>query len=125
VNRTNYIASYENRLEDPIGAHGESVAMGLIVGEDSEAIGKLEVSVRQTLGLSAHHDLFGVGCGSGRIEAKQVPRLSGRRVGAEVLPSLVSYARRTRRRQDFRYADCRLARGAVEFGQSVCVLEIQ
>lgn len=101
--RPDYVDTYEKTLAALIAAHGEAAAMDLIVGGQSEAIGILELSVLQTLGLSPTHNVIDVGCGSGRLAVKLAPILAGKYYGFDVLPSVVEYARKICDRPDWEF----------------------
>ena len=75
MNRPDYLASYRQTLAHLVTIHGEEVAMDLIVGGPSEAIGILEFSTLRTLGLQPEHNVIDVGCGSGRLAVKLAPFL--------------------------------------------------
>jgi ubiquinone/menaquinone biosynthesis C-methylase UbiE len=97
----NYIKSYQQTLAHLIATHGETVAMDLIVGGQSDAIGILEFSTLRTLGLRPEHDVIDVGCGSGRLAVKLAPFLRGKYCGTDILPELTTYARKISRRDDW------------------------
>ncbi|MSU50863.1 MAG: class I SAM-dependent methyltransferase [Opitutus sp.] len=79
------------------------IAMDLIVGGQSDAIGILEFSTRRTLGLQPEHNVVDVGCGSGRLAVKLAPYLRGKYFGTDILPELTAYARKISRRDDWEF----------------------
>jgi SAM-dependent methyltransferase len=101
--RPDYVASYERTLASLIAQHGEAVAMDLIVGGQSDAIGILELSTLQTIGLRPEHDVIDVGCGSGRLAVKLAPMLTGKYWGSDVLPSVVAYAKKICARPEWEF----------------------
>lgn len=101
MTRPDYISSYQQTLAHLVALHGEEVAMDLIVGGQSEAIGILEFSTLRTLGLQPEHNVIDVGCGSGRLAVKLAPYLRGQYVGTDILPELTDYARKICRREDW------------------------
>jgi ubiquinone/menaquinone biosynthesis C-methylase UbiE len=100
---SDYVTSYQQTLAHLIASHGEEVAMDLIVGGQSDAIGILELSTLRTLGLQPGHDIIDVGCGSGRLAVKLAPFLRGKYCGTDILPELTAYARKISRRDDWRF----------------------
>jgi SAM-dependent methyltransferase len=108
MNRPDYLASYRHTLAHLVATHGEDVAMDLIVGGQSEAIGILEFSALRTLGLQPEHNVIDVGCGSGRLAVKLAPFLQavgggGKYWGTDILPELPAYARKISRRDDWEF----------------------
>ncbi|MEO6245335.1 MAG: class I SAM-dependent methyltransferase [Opitutaceae bacterium] len=106
MNRPDYLASYQATLAHLTALHGEEVAMDLIVGGQSNAIGILEFSTLRTLGLQAEHTVIDIGCGSGRLAVKLAPFLRGggaNYYGTDILPELTAYARKICRRDDWEF----------------------
>jgi SAM-dependent methyltransferase len=101
--RPDYIASYEKTLAGLIASHGEAAAMDLIVGGQSDPIGTLELSTLQSVGLLPAHNVIDVGCGSGRLAVKLAPFLTGKYIGCDILPTVVSYARKISARSDWEF----------------------
>jgi SAM-dependent methyltransferase len=108
--KTDYIHTYRQTLQNLIAAHGETRAMDLVVGGQSEAIGALEFSTLKTAGLQPHHSLIDVGCGSGRLAVKLAPWLtrsagenSGKYTGCDILPEIVAYAAKISARPDWEF----------------------
>ncbi len=107
--KTDYIHTYRQTLERLIAAHGETRAMDLVVGGQSDAIGILEASTLKTAGLQQHHCLVDIGCGSGRLAVKLAPWLGlspaggGKYIGCDILPEIVAYAAKVSGRPDWEF----------------------
>jgi SAM-dependent methyltransferase len=81
----------------------EDVAMEQAVGGDFEWIGRIERSLLVSVGLKPDGSVVDVGCGSGRLAKPLSDYLTGNYLGTDVVPDLISYARRLVNRPDWTF----------------------
>lgn len=78
-------------------------ALEAAVGGDFITVGKLELALLLSLGLSGESSVVDVGCGSGRL-AVQLSRIPGLRyLGTDVVPELLGHAEKITQRKDWRF----------------------
>jgi ubiquinone/menaquinone biosynthesis C-methylase UbiE len=94
-----YIAAVEEIIQN----HSLDRAMGLAVGGEFEAMGKLEVAALKHFGLKDDEYLIDVGCGSGRLAQPLSRTFQGKYLGIDVVPPLIDFARQSVRRPDWRF----------------------
>lgn len=78
-------------------------AMSTSIGGDFDYIGDVEVAALKRYGLAPDHRVIDVGCGSGRLAVPLSSFLRGPYSGFDVVDDLVTYARDTVRRPDWRF----------------------
>lgn len=101
--KTDFHKAYHRLVKNLASTHPHDEAMRKAVGGEFEAVGVLE---RETLiyhGLRKDDYLIDVGCGSGRLARPLSEYLSGAYLGLDVVPELLSYARRLVPRPDWRF----------------------
>jgi SAM-dependent methyltransferase len=87
---------YVDHVDRLLAAHDEATAMSLAVGGEWEAIGAVEVGILRRSGFTVSDSLLDIGCGSGRLATSlRAWGHKGGYLGADVVPALVKYARRT------------------------------
>lgn len=96
--------AYEAAVAQLEAAYPRDEAMALAVGGgDFDVIGAVEVGLLKHYGLQPNHHLIDVGCGSGRLAKPLSAFLAGKYSGFDLVPNLVSYARETVNRPDWRF----------------------
>jgi SAM-dependent methyltransferase len=101
--KTDFHKTYRRLVKNLSSAHSHDEAMRMAVGGEFEAVGILE---RETLiyhGLQKDDYLIDVGCGSGRLARPLAEYLSGKYLGIDIVPELVTYARDLVQRPDWRF----------------------
>jgi SAM-dependent methyltransferase len=78
-------------------------AWRLAVGGEFEAVGKLELYLLRSLGLTDGHLLVDVGCGSGRLACQLAPYKGIGYIGTDVVPQLLEAARTRSGRDDWKF----------------------
>ena len=78
-------------------------AMEMAIGGGFELYGQIEVSLLRHFGLPQDGYLIDVGCGSGRLARPMSQWLKGRYLGIDLVPALVSHARKIAQRPDWRF----------------------
>lgn len=99
-----YIRSYAKAVSSLLTAHNEKEAMSLAIGGSFEQYGILEQCLLVSKGLKPEHTLIDIGCGSGRLAVKLVSYLTGRYIGYDIMPKLVTYAEKICARPDWKFA---------------------
>src|SRR6185295_1473235 len=79
-------------------------ALGLAVGGEFEAVGKLEFYLLRSLGLTDGNLLVDVGCGSGRLARQLAPYKGIGYIGTDVVPRLLEAASALAGRDDWKFA---------------------
>ena len=103
VNKLDFRASYSRLVKSLERTHDTDRAMELAVGGEFEAVGLLERETLKHFGLRADDYVIDVGCGSGRLAQPLSQYLTGRYLGIDIVPELVSHARRIGGRPDWRF----------------------
>ena len=101
--KTDFRKTHNRQFEILRNAHSLDEAAKLAVGGDFDAIGQV---LRATLihhGLRKHDYVIDVGCGSGRLAKPLSEYLEGKYLGIDVVPDLLSYARKLVQRPDWRF----------------------
>src|SRR4051812_14631544 len=101
LDRSNYAWWVQlSRLRFPFN---KDKALRFAIGGEFEAFGFVETELLRHLGLSKHDYVIDVGCGAGRLASPLSGFLEGRYLGTDIVPELVSYARKLVDRPDWRF----------------------
>lgn len=105
INKLNLKRSYRNwvklaRLKWPLSEH---MAMQQAIGGEFAAFGMLERELLIQYGLADSDYVVDVGCGSGRLAKPLSQFLKGKYLGTDIVPDLVSYAKKLTNRPDWRF----------------------
>ena len=95
--------AYRRWVERAKSGRSMAEAMKFAVGAEFEAFGQVQADMLRFFGLSDHHLLIDVGCGSGRLAIPLSKTHRGAYLGTDVVPDLVQYARESCRRPDWRF----------------------
>ncbi len=102
--KTDFVQSYKEHLADLLRSSAtERQALEQAVGGEFVALGLLELACLQHYGLEPDHYLIDVGCGSGRLAKPLTQYLGGRYLGTDVVPELLSFAKKLCGRPDWRF----------------------
>lgn len=93
ISKTNFNETYSLHLDSLKKKHSYDKAMKLAVGGEFEAVGILERELLIYFGLKKDDYVIDVGCGSGRLALPLSEYLTGKYLGIDIMPELVSYAR--------------------------------
>ncbi|PTX92578.1 hypothetical protein DB354_14715 [Opitutus sp. ER46] len=118
--------SYVDFVADLKSRLGEDEAMRRAVGGDFFAVGALQRQLLESLGLRDGQCVVDVGCGSGRLACQLAAYEHLRFMGFDVVPDLISYAKRLCHRDDWEFdvtdgARIRVADGTADF---VCFFSV-
>ena len=102
-NKLDYLTTYRGIVDSLEHAFPRDEAMKKAVGGQFVAMGLLELDALRHFGLRQHDYLIDVGCGSGRLAKPLSGYLSGRYLGIDVVPALLTYAREIVGRPDWRF----------------------
>ncbi len=100
---TDLKGAYTAQVERTASFVPEQVAMSAAIGGDFDYIGAVEVAALQRHGLEPDDRVIDVGCGSGRLAKPLSQYLRGPYSGFDVVEGLVTYARDTVGRPDWRF----------------------
>src|SRR5947209_10750087 len=78
-------------------------AMQFAIGGEFEAFGFIETELLRHAGLRKSDYVIDVGCGSGRLAKPLAGFLEGAYLGTDIVPELVSYAKKLVNRPDWRF----------------------
>jgi SAM-dependent methyltransferase len=99
----NYTESYRQHLENLVASNGETAAMADVVGGNYEAVGQLEASLLNTLGVSPSSSILDIGCGTGRLAYALRRSHRGSYVGTDILQELLDHAKLKAARDDWHF----------------------
>jgi ubiquinone/menaquinone biosynthesis C-methylase UbiE len=77
--------------------------MQFAIGGEFEAFGFVEKELLRYAGLKKNDYLIDVGCGAGRLSKPLAEFLEGSYLGTDIVPELVSYAKKATNRPDWRF----------------------
>lgn len=103
ASKTDFRKAHRRLLRQLRNSHSNDEAVKLAVGGEFEAIGRLLREALVFHGLKPADYLIDVGCGSGRLAKPLAEYLTGNYLGIDVVPGLVTYARRIVPRADWRF----------------------
>src|SRR3954468_22641502 len=107
MNRTDYVASYQEHLSKLRKTLSGDAVLQEAVGGEFQAIGQLEFFlVKQYLDITRACTVVDVGCGSGRLAAPLAPFREVRYVGTDIVPALLAHAKRLANRKDWLFKEC-------------------
>ena len=93
AHKLDFQATYLALVKSLKQTHAPEEAMKLAVGGEFEALGFLELETLKYFGLKEDFAVIDVGCGSGRLAKPLSQYLTGRYLGIDIVPELVSHAR--------------------------------
>ncbi len=88
-----FVEDYVRFVEGLMAAHPIDEAMSLAVGGSYDRIGGIEAEILAHFGLTSGDRIFDLGCGSGRLAVSLARSVDVRYTGADVVQSLLDYAR--------------------------------
>ncbi len=101
---THFVKDYTEHVARLKSKHESDDALRAAVGGEFVAMGKLERALLEQFGLGPNPSLvIDVGCGSGRLAAQPAPLRNVTYLGTEIIPELLSFARRLSDRADWRF----------------------